>query len=114
MKMYVSEYAELGLRSITIEHKGEKITWDATNYHRSSRVPPGRQTNPDDDQCFREINRFFATLSDESQEEIWKCYVEINELFEFGYDPQVQELKWQNIIGRIYQQIPYDALYEWV
>jgi hypothetical protein len=114
MRYHVAEFTDQGLKSITISHGEDAMTWDARPYARASRIDGNKAVvDPANDLVFREINAFIATLSAERQQVMWETYSEIWALFEQNYDPMALKGRLQKAIKRIYDQVPYQELHEW-
>lgn len=115
MFLYVSEFTDLGLKSITlVSPTGEAMTWDSRTYTRASRITgTNAPIRPEDDMVFREINAYWATLPVERQQLIWAAYQDIFQLFETNFDPLALQSRLQKAIQKIYDQMPYAELHEW-
>lgn len=114
MQFHVAEFTDSGIKSITLSHGSDSMTWETRPYARASRIDGSKaQVNLTDDMVFREINSFLQTLPEERQKAIWDAYVDIYQLFEANFDPMAIQGRMQANIKRIYDQIPYEELYEW-
>lgn len=115
MKLYISETTDLGLKSVTAEHNGQYLLWEARLLYGKLSSVAGNSVATDgtDDGVFREINAYWSTLSAEKQDAIWREYTVIYELFQGDYDQRAIISKLQMAVARLYQQMSYEDAFAW-
>jgi len=87
-------------------HKGEVLTWDMSFYCRSSFIQV--------DQVFSEINEYFATLPDDTQDGIWVEYKRIHYVLDRIGNPKTLKQELIRHVAALYRYLDIDAIDQWV
>jgi hypothetical protein len=92
--------------SVDLEFNGVTIRFNTQNFDRSNVNNPTRSMEP--------LNRYFASLSDDDQQEVFAVYGEIRESLDSVRSRERLTSKLKSHIARLYDTIDVDKMFNWL
>lgn len=92
--------------SVCTEHKGRKLNWSASEF--------GRKYFEPEMGIFDHINNYFATLSEQQQDNIWHAYFMIYETLNNVSDATILTIQLTEYVTELYKNIDLDAVDRWI
>lgn len=110
MKIEIEKTTATGPATIKLSHGSKSMLWDTSAYAKSNdrRVP----VNPE--HIFKDINAFWATLTQSEQTAYWDLYVEARNVFDNVFDMKEIQRQLQDIVKRLLDVPSLEKMQHWV
>lgn len=97
MQIEITQYQGGGFNQVATVHNGQRLTWSCNTF--------GKVRIADPDGVFREINRYFATLSADNADALWGLYEQAHTQMEEVVDTFKGVIGLKYIVHQMYQLI---------
>lgn len=106
MQFEIVSYSSKGIRGVSIHHGDRSITWDTLGYQAAS-IPACSD-------LFKHINSVIKDLDNEVQEELFQCYLDIDEILGEVFEINEIHKLIHTAAIKIYDCIPYEVFEQYV
>ena len=96
-------------RECYVQHKGQEIAFSVRAF-----TPSAFETANEKSPLFTHINRYIATLSDKAQDDIFRIYSNIKNIFDMTTEFDVAKRQLISEVGDLYYFFNYDQIAKWM
>lgn len=110
MEIKVIKAVSTGPTVLEISHGGKSTLWDVVSYSKSS----DRRSPMDTELIFKEINEYWATLSQKEQTQYWDIFQKAREALDTQLNHSVLSKTLTELCSKLYELVDLEKLQHWV